>query len=140
MASLSVDKHCEMLTAHIRDRNAAIMDGFKLYVQMFSAVVGGAVVLRLQYGPDIPSLFAGLSDALAGLIFLMGAVIILENVRSWYDFRKALSDVAGTNKSRRRIVPAPKVWKSMRIELVMLAVMAIAWLAFYLFNPLRVLS
>jgi hypothetical protein len=87
METLSVDQHCGMLTDHIRDRSKAIMDGFKLYVQMFSAIVRGTIVLRLQY-PKIPPSFANLADALTGLIFLMGMVIIWENIRSWYQLRK----------------------------------------------------
>jgi hypothetical protein len=136
MASLSVDKHCEMLTAHIRDRSAAITEGFKLFIQMFSAVVGGALLLRLQY-PKIAPCFALLADALTGLIFVMGVVIILENVRSWYEYRKVLSDVAGNDESGKRIIPGPLPWKAVRIETVMITVMIIAWLAFCWFNPLR---
>ena len=79
MPSLSVEKHCDMLTAHVRDRNVAIMEGFKLFVQMFSAVAGGAFVLRLQY-PNIPPTFAHRADALTGLIVIMGIVLIWENI------------------------------------------------------------
>ena len=137
MDCLSIDKHCEMLTAHIRDRNSAISDGFKLFAQMFSTLVGGAVIARLQYGTKIPAQFANLADALAALIVCVCAIIILENVRSWYQYRKVLSDIAGQDEGGRPIVPPPRLFAAARIESVMIAVMIAAWVMFYLFNPLQ---
>ena len=129
MASLSVDTHCEMLMAQIRDRTAGITEGFKLFVQMFSTVVGGSVVLHLQY-PNIAPSFALLADALTGLILVMGIVIIWENIRSWRDLRKRLSEIAGNDHSGKRVVPDPILWKAMISPWIMIAVMAIAWIAF----------
>jgi hypothetical protein len=40
--ALSDEKHCEMLSAHVRDRAEAMRDGFELFVQLFSALVGDA--------------------------------------------------------------------------------------------------
>ena len=111
MASLSVDKHCEMLMNQIRDRVAGTTEGFKLFVQMFTAVVGGAVVLHLQY-PDKAASFAGSADALAILISVMGTVIILENIRSWKGLREKLSIVVGNDESETKEFPDP-VWRAM---------------------------
>jgi hypothetical protein len=135
---LSVDKHCEMLTNHICDRHNLIMEGFKLYVQMFSAIVGGTVALRLQFGDEIPRAFATLADALAVLIFVASALITLENLRGWYGYRETLTKVAGTDEAGAPIVPAPHLLKAGRVATGMIVAMAVAWIAFYAFNPLRI--
>lgn len=135
MATLSVDKHCEMLTGRIRDRVNGIMEGFKLFVRMFSAVVGGAVVLHLQY-PTISPSYALRADALIFLIFLTGTIIILENARSWYGDRKRLSEIAGNDESGKPIVPPPMIWKAMRLACLLIAVMVVALLGFCWLNPL----
>jgi hypothetical protein len=147
MDHLSIDKHCEMLTYHIRDRTSAIMDGFKLYVQMFSALAGGSVLLQLQFGNKIPPNFVTLADALAVLIFLMAVIIILENLRSWFQYRKALSEVAGLNPSihaphtqRQPIIPLPNIWKANKMESVMLLVMVCSLIGFCYYNPLQQLT
>ena len=119
MANLSVDKHCEMLTAHIRDRVTGIMDGFKLFVQLFSAVVGGTVILHLQY-PQMVRSFTPLADALTGLILVTGIGIMLENIRSWYEFRIRLSNVAGEDQSGTRIIPDSILWRAMMAEWIMI--------------------
>lgn len=138
METLSVDKNCEMLTAHILNRISAVQDGFKLYVQMFSAILGGAVVLRLQYGPMMPPYFAWLADALATLIFVNAVVTIYENARSWREFRKMLSDIAGVDMSGEKIIPPPKFLRATLSWRVMLGAMVFAQGLFYIFNPLRV--
>jgi hypothetical protein len=141
---LSVDKHCEILTGHIRDRVSAMTDAFKLYVQMFSAIVGGAVVLKLQYKNEVPASFIWLSDALVFLILLTCAVIIIENMRSWYSYRERLSNFAGKSKRGKRknkksklelVVPTPEV-RNLMVQFVMLGVMTVACGAFFIFNPL----
>jgi hypothetical protein len=134
---LSVDTHCEMLTEHIRDRNDGIMNAFKLFVQMYSLVVGGTMLLRLEYGAQILPSFVWISDALAALIFLMSSVMILENVRSWYEYRTVLSNVAGRNRKGERIIPLPRMAKATKAEFIMLCVMALALALFFIFNPLR---
>jgi hypothetical protein len=52
MEHLSTDKHCEMLSANVRERNERIYEGFKLFVQLFSALVGAVVLIRLQHPPE----------------------------------------------------------------------------------------
>jgi hypothetical protein len=131
---LSVDKHCEMLTDQIRDRNKHIMNAFKLYVQMFSAIVGGSVALRLQSAGKVPVSFSWLVDALALLVFLITAVIISDNVRGWHEYRQRLSEIAGRDRNHNPIVPLPTLWKSKRVEVGMIGVMAISLVAFWLFN------
>lgn len=135
---LSTDAHCAMLTEHIRDRHVRIMDGFKLFVQMFSAIVAGAVTLRLQYGEASADRFAVLADALVGLVALAAAVIIADNTRAWRDYRLKLSQVAGESADGTLLIEAPNMRKALRIEAMMFLAIAIATIGFWVFNPLRV--
>jgi len=58
--------HCQTLNEQLRDRNKFVMDAFRLYVQMFSLVAGGAAFIAIR--PERPpTSFAGLADVLAVL-------------------------------------------------------------------------
>jgi hypothetical protein len=129
---LSPDKHCEMLSANARDRAKAMEDWFKLFVQIFSVIVGGAVLLRLQYKQDIPVTFVPLSNALVLLVAFASAAMVIDSHRAWRGHRKRLSDIAGPD-----IIPQPRVpsWIGF---LLMLAVILVALFGFCLFNPLRI--
>ena len=137
---LSDDKHCEMLSANIRDRTDKILDGFKLYIQLFSAIVGGCVALRLNRESEIPDSFKFLADGLVALNLLTGLIIIGQNMVSWYHMRVRLTEIAGTDISGNSIIPAPKFLSANRIEFVMLAVMLASTGGFILWNPLTLLG
>jgi hypothetical protein len=137
MTTLTVDQHCDMLTAHMRDCTASIMDGFKLYIQLFSALVGGARALRLQYGSAQLSPFLLLSDVRAAVIFAMSAIIIVANLVDWFDFRTTLSKVAGKRSSGEFVIPLPTFWDATKIEIAMLLAMAVSLGLFLAFNPVR---
>jgi hypothetical protein len=134
---LEPGKHCELLTQHIRDRNDHIVDGFKLFVQMFTALVGGSVAIRLQYGAKLPQSLALLGDTLAGLIFVATIVLIVDNVRARYGLRNKLSAVAGMDGRGNHIIPLPRPWWTARAEIVMVSVVSVAVIVFWTFNPLR---
>lgn len=133
---LSTDAHCAMLTALIRDRHVHIMDGFKLFVQLFSAIVAGAVTLRLHYGGASADRFTIFADALVGLVAVAAAVIIGDNTRAWRDYRRKLSQVAGRSADGMLLIEGPNTRKAFRIEATMLLAIAIATIGFWVFNPL----
>ena len=133
---LDPNKHCELLTEHIRDQNQRIGDGFKLFVQMVSAITGGVVWLRVEHPDDILPAYAYVADALMLLVVLVCAVIICDNLRAWHSYRKRLSIVAGDDGHGRPLIPPPQLWASAWVEFVMLAVMVAAIIAFWIFNPL----
>ncbi len=137
METLSVDKHCEMLTSQILERISAIQQSFNLYAQMFSAILGGAVVLRLQYEDKMTPNFACLADVLATLIFINAVVTILRNAYSCQKYREKLSDTAGVDKSGQKIIPLPNAFYRNCNWIVMLSAMVVAQVLFYCFNPLR---
>lgn len=137
---LKAEKHCEILSDHIRFKSQAMYDGFKLFVQMFSGILGGAIVIRLQYGKSIPVEFVGLSNALVIVVVITVSVIIVDHFRSWYFYRKALTRVAGRDRFNRYIVPPPNLSTSSFSLVTMIAVIAASAIGFVLFNPLRILS
>ena|SRR5262249_54104793 len=132
---LSVEKHCEMLSANVRDRIAAMFEGFKLFVQLFSALVGGAVVLRLQYPKGIPASFVTLSNLLAILITIAGVIMVGDALRSWHGHRQKLSELAGKDTAGNDVIP-PARWHPSSAWFMLLA-MLVACVLFWLFNPLR---
>src|SRR6185295_15159586 len=105
--TLSNEKHCEMLSDTIRDKSAAMNDGFKLFIQMFSSVVGGSVLLRVQYGEKIPHAFINLSNVIAVMVVITTGIIILDQYRSWYGYRRTLSVVAGKDHRAKPLIPKP---------------------------------
>ena len=126
---LSVDKHCEILDINIRDKIATIYNSFKLFVQLYSAIIGGAFVLRLQ-AQTLPSTFAYLADALVLLVVATCATMIVDAQYSWRRFRSKLHEVA------EEIPPPGPPLRTSRTVAVMLIVMALAAIAFIRFNPL----
>jgi len=137
---LSTDKHCELLSSFVRNKSAEIHSGFKLFVQLFSGIVGGSVVLRLQYNGRVPEQFIWLSNALAGLVTITSAIMIITAYYSWYGFRVRMSDIAGLDLDNHPRIRRPKPLLSAKAEFVMLFVMVIAFVGFMVFNPLEFLN
>jgi hypothetical protein len=127
-----------MLSNTIRDKSTAMCDGFKLFIQMFSGVVGGSALLRLQYADKVPSAFVWLSDALAILVVVTATIFLLDHYRSWRGYRLALSEVAGKDHRGKRIIPPPSFVKSGWAFSTMILVMALALTGFIFFNPLQI--
>lgn len=136
VTGLSIDTHCQMLAEHMREKNTHVMEGFKLFVQMYSAIIAGAVTLRLQYRDADVERFALAADLLVSLVTLATAVVIVDNLRSWYGFRQRLSDVAGTTAEGELVIARPRLASVAKVHFVMLGVMVAAMAAFFLFNPL----
>ena len=134
---LSDDKHCEILAAGIRDKSSAMYDGFKLFVQLFSGIVGGSILLRLQYRDQMPSKFVELSDFLVVFVVVTGAIIIGDNFRSLWEYRETLSKSAG-NRAGKPVIPRPDICWSGVTFFTMLGVMVLALIGFICFNPLQI--
>jgi hypothetical protein len=129
---LSTDMHCEMLTNTIRDKSKAMYDAFKLFVQMFSGVAGGTVLIRLQYVDQISMNFVWLSDSLATLVTITAAFIVVDHYWSWWNYRTTLAAISGPDE-QGNFIPAPK-WTSGIVMSLMLFVMLLATALFILFN------
>jgi hypothetical protein len=89
---LSDEKHCELLDGNIRDKIATIFASFRLFIQLFSAIIGGSIAIFLQYPTKVPASAATLSNILMSLVGVVCAVMIVEAQRSWRRFRIELSN------------------------------------------------
>lgn len=143
LTMITTDKHCELLSASIREKIAAIYGSFRLFFQLFSGIVGGAIALSLSLGPqnslglqNAPPAFVSLANALTAGVAIMCAVMIVDAQLAWYRFRKRLSEVAGRNEKGRLQIPPPKPVRPWLTVGTMLAAMFIAVVAFMTFNPL----
>ena len=135
---LSTDKHCEMLSNNIRDKSTAMYDGFKLFIQMFSSVVGGSVLLRLQYAGKIPPVFIKLSDWVVSMVVIATGIIVVDHYRSWRGYRCKLSKFAGDDPQGKPFVPPPTFLWSGLVCSTMIAGMVICLIGFWNFNPLKI--
>jgi len=77
-----------------------------------------------------------LADVLAALIFIITITLILENSRSWTEYRQRLSELAGKTRGAKLVIPEPKPLHARRADIVMMSAMAISLVLFLLFNPL----
>jgi hypothetical protein len=134
---LSVDAHCQLLGTFMCERVTSIYDGFKSYVTLISALIGGSVALRLQFSDRIVPSYAYAADAIAVLLWIVATITIADNYRSWWKLRIRYSEVAGVDEAGKLIVPRPAFWSSVKVQATMLAVITVTLGMFLLFNPLR---
>jgi hypothetical protein len=135
---LSPEKHCEMLSADARHRSAAMIDGFKLFIQLYLAIVGGSLILRLQYEAQVPASVVGASNAMVALLAIASLALVIDSFRSWYGHRARLSEVAGRDQSGKLVIPEPNLRKSSGSFIVMVVLIVAASILFWMFNPLRI--
>jgi hypothetical protein len=104
---VSEDKIYEFVTSQIQFREQGAINAFKLFLQVFSAIVGGSIWLSIQSSTSQASRpgFAAISDALVGLVFAVTAIMVAENFRGWLGYRKAQSKMAGEYPDGRLRVP-----------------------------------
>jgi hypothetical protein len=140
-AMLTPEKHCDILAANIRERGAAIIGWYRLFVQLASAIIGGAIVLRVQH-PDgiILRPFINLSNGLLSLVSIVSIIMLADGFRAWLGHRVKYSEVAGTDQAGKLIVPRPVIWMSAITPMLMVIVMVATPILFWLFNPLGTTS
>jgi hypothetical protein len=127
---ISDEKQYEFVTSQIKLQTERIYDAFKLFVQVFSAIVGGSVWLSMQKPPTTSQNYAFLADSIAILAAFITVVMILLNVISWFGYRKELTRLAPN-------VPPPKLFPATVIEAAMICSMIAAAALFVWFNPFR---
>jgi hypothetical protein len=136
---LDNDKHCEILGANARVAGDAMRDGFKMFVQLMSAIVGGAIALRLS-GSSIEQStrqteIARLADGFVMFVGIVSGLLIADSFRSWRRNRTTLTTAAG-KRNGENVVQALD-WQSWITITVMEIVIAGCVLAFWIWNPLR---
>jgi len=126
---VSKDKEFEYVTSQIIKHVERSVDAFKLFAQLFSVIVGGAIWLSIQSTIDSEATktYAVLSDILVTLVTVITSLMILENYRAWRGFRNAQVKLAPH-------VPPPS-WRAQLVGWEMVACMVAGCGLFWLFNP-----
>jgi hypothetical protein len=135
-ASLSVDTHCAMLAGYMSDRMKDMHDAFRQFLQFYSAILGGSLLLKLQYRANDVQPLAGYLDALLILAAAVATIVMSENARAWRGYRIRLHELAGRDMDGNDIIPKPK-GRASGIAYVFGVTVWIASLGLIYFNPLR---
>ena len=110
----------KFVTSQLQYFNDKIIESFKLYIQLVTAVTGGYLWLKTQN--QITGALAWARVAAPALMIFIGLAIIsliIVNLSSWWGYRKAESELLGG------VVPIPVFPKSARQELIMIGVIVI---------------
>jgi len=125
------EKQYEHLTGHLRYINEKIYQSFTLFIKLASTIGGGVFFLHWKL-PLEDAKRCSLSTA-TNLLFILVSIsmiiLILNNLRSWYDYRKVLS-------KQYPAIPDNKNIFRWLTEAVMCIVIVIACIAFLKLNPL----
>ena len=125
------EKQYEHLTNHLRYINEKIYQSFTLFIKLAGTVVGGVFFLHWKL-PLEDSKRCSLSIATDLLFILISTsmiVLILNNLRSWYGYRKRLSE-------QYPAIPNKKNVSRWITEAVMCIVIVMTCIVFVKFNPL----
>jgi hypothetical protein len=123
------------LSEMIAERNKNALDAFKLFISLYSAIVGGAIWLSTQTARNLPS-YERLSSGVVLLVTLVAIVLVIEAKRGWWGYRKAQSDLVGKTEDGKYRIPPPNLFPTVLTEGAMVVAMLIAALGFLCFNPL----
>jgi hypothetical protein len=130
---VSEDREFEDVTSQIIKHIERSVDAFKLFLQLFSVIVGGAIWLSIQQNVHNPKTYAFLSDVVVGLVTFITGLMIYENYRGWRGFRNAQSERLTPH------VPRP-TWRAQCIGWVMTLLMVAASALFCWYNPFTLAS
>jgi len=135
---ISDEKQFEFVSAQISFFGQRQLDVFKLFLQLFSAIVGGSIWISLnkEILDANKAKLAWLSIILVWLILFIISVFAGENLRSWHGYRKASARLDDDNPNQEHRIPPPRWWPRMMWEIVAISGMAVAALLFSIFNPL----
>lgn len=125
------DKQYEHLTSHLRYISEKIYQSFTLFIKLTTTIVGGVFFLHWKLPLEDPKRLSlsTATDLLFVLICISIIVLILNNLRSWYGYRKRLSEQYPEIKNDKNI------WRSLT-EAVMCIFIIITCIGFLVYNPL----
>ncbi len=100
------EKQYEFLTGHLQYLNEKIIQFFTLFIKLATAIVGGAFYLHLKLSnEDVKR--ASISSAIDFLFILVSfsmILLILNNLRSWREYRNTLSDQYPKIQNKKNIM------------------------------------
>lgn len=132
------DEHYKFLTAQIAARDMRPVEYLKLYIQFYTAVIGGSIWLRSQHPTqDRPVLarYAILSDTLMVLGSIVTILLVIDCFKSWHGYRKAQANFA--KQFETFDVPHPKLKAGIFMELGIISCVTATALIFMVFNPFQ---
>ena len=131
------EKRYEVVTSSARYHNEKIIEAFQLFIKLTTAVIAGVVYLALS-GLEIDKLnsLAWVAVVAEGLICLVCVTIMIANIRAWWGFRIAESELVGKISDGTYIVSKPKFPRSCLAELVMIFVVILTFVVFVFVNPI----
>jgi hypothetical protein len=126
---VSKDKEFEYVTSQIIKHVERSVDAFKMFAQLFSAIVGGSIFLSTQPGisSEATKTYSHLSEGLVILVTFIASIMIFEDYRAWFGFRTAQSKLVPD-------VPKPRL-RSTISGVVMIVCMIVGCGLFWWFNP-----
>jgi hypothetical protein len=133
---VSVDKEYEFVSEQIRFHVDKVYESFKLFIQLFSAIVGGSIWLSAQGSPKVTT-YIYLSDFLVFLIAAPSIIMIVEHWRAWRGYRHAQNRLGGKDENGKELIPLPSPilsWSS-ATEFAMIGTMIIGTCLFWVWNP-----
>jgi len=122
-------KQYDSVISQLHYKETVKYDAFKIFVQMFAAIAGGSIWLRLEMTQAPPRSYAHLTDALVFLLMVVCVASVVDSFRSWWDYREKLSRLDKT-------VPRPRFPAGL-MECIMSGAMLLATWAFVELNPFR---
>ena len=128
------EKIYEFLTSQAAIRSDRSIDAFKLFVQMFSAIVGGCIWLSIaqKSAQSARVEYVLLTNVAVAILFVVVTAMVGDNLRSWYSYRKQIAAL-GTGVGFSK----PNMFSSALSEAAMLLGAFVACGLFIAFNPLR---
>jgi hypothetical protein len=105
--------------------------GLKLFLPIYSAILGGSIWLSIQLTETIPPSYKYVSDTLMILLTLVCVCADLDNLRAWYISRRSLAQMTAHSDCP---IPSPgKVF--LTIDVLLCLGMLVACGMFVCFNP-----
>jgi hypothetical protein len=137
---ISNDKQFEYLGSQVKKHVQRSIEAFKLFLQIFSAIVGGSIWLSLQSSLTSPfrHRYVILTDAAAILLAAVVIVMVLDNLRAWRGYRIAMSNLAGKRPDGDYAIPLP-LMRSAITERAILFGIAVVTMLFCFENPFAAL-
>ena len=128
---ISEEKIFDFLAMRANQTSNDTEAGLKLFIPMYSAILGGSIWLSDKLGRKAPLEYKYLSDALVILLAIVCIYIVLDNLRAWWGYRVWLSEMT---KESNFPLQRPR-WSSAVIEFVLCAGMVGACFMYTQFNP-----
>ena len=134
---ISGDKLYEVLADLIAERKQSCTDAFKLFVKLFTGIVGGATFIATQDHADRVPKYAPISEVLVWVLALVCLGLLYEAKRGWWGYRKAQSRILNDNAPKSYHIPSPRGWQTPLTEIVMGFGIIVAAVLYRCFDPLR---